>query len=293
MADLQRQFAYDRLLVRLYLMDDAWVLKGATALLARGVAVRHTIDVDIYRAVSKESAERDLRTALDRDAGDWFTFEAAPSTPIAEGTIGVRVPVDAKIGTATWASFHVDVIAEGVRMTGAPDRVPPLTSVEMPGLVRTTYRAYPLVDHIADKTCAIVERLGSARHPSSRFKDLVDLVVLVAHATPTAEAQRTALLSEAGRRGLAMPDHFEVPDVPLWTTGYAAEARRLPTFGVGTLDEALSLVRPYLDPVLDGTATGRWDTGRARWGSGSDGVEVDGRGSAGGGGTSIGGRTGG
>ncbi len=31
-ADLQRQFAYDRLLTRLYLLDDAWILRGATAI---------------------------------------------------------------------------------------------------------------------------------------------------------------------------------------------------------------------------------------------------------------------
>ena len=42
---LQRQFAYDRLLARLYLLDDGWILKGATALLARHIAVRHTVDV--------------------------------------------------------------------------------------------------------------------------------------------------------------------------------------------------------------------------------------------------------
>ena len=34
LADLQRQFGYDRLLTRLYLLDDDWILKGATAMLA-------------------------------------------------------------------------------------------------------------------------------------------------------------------------------------------------------------------------------------------------------------------
>ncbi|MFZ0217606.1 MAG: hypothetical protein WAM30_16880 [Candidatus Dormiibacterota bacterium] len=29
---LQRQVAYDRLLERLYLVDDGWIVKGATAL---------------------------------------------------------------------------------------------------------------------------------------------------------------------------------------------------------------------------------------------------------------------
>ena len=33
---LQRQMAYDRLLERLYMVDDGWIVKGAVALLARG-----------------------------------------------------------------------------------------------------------------------------------------------------------------------------------------------------------------------------------------------------------------
>lgn len=49
-AQLQRQFAYDRLLERLYLIDSEWIVKGATALLARDLGVRGTIDIDIYRA---------------------------------------------------------------------------------------------------------------------------------------------------------------------------------------------------------------------------------------------------
>src|SRR5437867_4167272 len=76
LADLQRQFAYDRLLSRLYLLDDGWVVKGATALLARRIAVRHTVDLDVYRAAERPQAEHDLRSSLALDAGDWFTFEA-------------------------------------------------------------------------------------------------------------------------------------------------------------------------------------------------------------------------
>ena len=50
LPQLQRQIAYDRLLERPYLVDDGWVVKGAAALIARGIGVRATIDVDIYRA---------------------------------------------------------------------------------------------------------------------------------------------------------------------------------------------------------------------------------------------------
>ena len=34
LAELQRQFAYDRLLARLYVIDNSWILKGAVALLS-------------------------------------------------------------------------------------------------------------------------------------------------------------------------------------------------------------------------------------------------------------------
>jgi hypothetical protein len=50
LPELQRQFAYDRLLQRLYHADGGWIVKGATALLARDFGVRGTIDVDVYRA---------------------------------------------------------------------------------------------------------------------------------------------------------------------------------------------------------------------------------------------------
>ena len=60
---LQRQVAYDRLLERLYLVDGGWIVKGATALLARDIGVRGSLDVDIYRKAAREVAEADLRRA--------------------------------------------------------------------------------------------------------------------------------------------------------------------------------------------------------------------------------------
>jgi hypothetical protein len=79
LPQLQRQVAYDRLLERLYLLDDGWVVKGATALLARDLGMRGTLDIDLYREAAREAAEADLRRAAVADAGDWFRFEAVPA----------------------------------------------------------------------------------------------------------------------------------------------------------------------------------------------------------------------
>ncbi|QBI56198.1 nucleotidyl transferase AbiEii/AbiGii toxin family protein [Streptomonospora litoralis] len=179
LAELQRQFAYDRLLARLYHLDTGWIVKGATALLARELAVRRTVDIDVYRPGDRGQAEHDLRRAAALDLGDWFIFETGRATPVSDGANGVRIPTTARIGTTEWVRFHVDVVAEDIRMTGSPEDVPPLPAVAILGLDRPGYRVYPLADHIADKTCAILERHGPEKRPSTRFKDLVDMLAVL------------------------------------------------------------------------------------------------------------------
>jgi hypothetical protein len=264
LQDLQRQYAYDRLLARLYVVGDGWILKGATALLARGIAVRHTVDIDLYRRVGVDRAERDLRVAAAHDLGDWFAFELGTGRPTV-GFTAVRWPVVARIGASPWTRFHVDVVGDLRELTGVPDPVPALTPVELPGLIRPGYQAYPIVDHIADKICAMYEVHGRLRRPSTRYKDLVDLVALVRHATVRAEPQRRALAAEIERRGLAWPERFDVPDRRLWLRGFGAELRRAPGIDVTDLDDALARVRPFAQPLIEGTATGVWVPESGRW----------------------------
>jgi hypothetical protein len=261
--------AYDRLLERMYLTSEDWIVKGATALLARDIGVRATIDIDVYRAVARDVAEVDLRAAAAKDIGDWFSFEIAPSRPVADGAIGTRLPVTAYVGTTVWASFHVDLVGPDVRMTGDPEPVPPLARVAMPDVSQHGYRAYPLVDHVADKVIAIFELHGARRLPSTRYKDLVDLVAIAIGASVDADGQLTALSAQAERRGIALPASFDVPDRALWEPNYAAEAGRSLLPVAHTLDEALAIVVPFFDPLLDGSATGRWDSARRRWTSSS------------------------
>jgi hypothetical protein len=55
-------------------MDDGWVLKGATALLARDIGVRGTIDVDLYRQAAQQDAQADLRRAVAVDLSNDLTL---------------------------------------------------------------------------------------------------------------------------------------------------------------------------------------------------------------------------
>lgn len=197
LPQLQRQVANDRLLQRLYLADDGWVVKGAAALMARDLGARATIDIDLYRLAVRQDVEVDLRAAAARDLGDWFRFEIGAARPM-EG--GVRLPAKAFVGATLWTQFQVDVVADGVRMTSTPDQVPPLARLVMPDLLQENgYRAYPLVDHVADKVVATFQRYGDQQLASTRFKDLIDLVTIGRGASVDADPQRAALVSEALR----------------------------------------------------------------------------------------------
>lgn len=265
LPQLQRQMAYDRLLERLYLVDEGWIVKGATALLARDIGVRATIDIDVYRDIAAEIAERELRDAAANDVGDWFRFEVGPPQAVRNAANGIRLPVTAYVGTTVWASFHVDLVGSDVTMTGEPENVPALARVVMPDVEQHGYRAYPLVDHVADKVAATFDRYGDSEAPSTRYKDLVDLVAIVTEASIEAEPQMAALASEAERRRIKLPRQFSVPAPDLWERGYAAEAGRSLLPVARTLDEALAIVSPFLDPLLDGTARGTWEPKEARW----------------------------
>lgn len=271
LADLQRQFAYDRLLARLFVSEpDRWVLKGATALLARlGGAARHTLDVDLYRpGDSLAEAEAALRAAAASDLGDFFRFALAPGRRVAEGRDTIRIAVIAYLGATEFAAFHVDLLA-GIAMTGEPDEVRPLVPLDLPGVPAPHYRVYPVADHVADKLCALLEahpRATGPAQPSTRYRDLADLVV-ISHTQPLdAEDAVRAVTSEARRRSLTLPDRLPTPDAPGWRAGYARVARDAPALVEQDLDDALVTVRRLIDPILEGSATGRWDPDGLKWG---------------------------
>ncbi|KJF15606.1 hypothetical protein AXFE_35480 [Acidithrix ferrooxidans] len=263
LPQLQRQMTYDRFLERLYLIDEGWVVKGATALLAREIGVRATIDIDVYRAVEHEVAEVDIARAAALDIGDYFRFDIGPTRAHSDGAAGSRFPVTAYVGATRWAQFHVDLVGSNLRMTGEPDEMPALFRVMMPDITQHGYRVYPLVDHVADKVAAIIERHGD--RPSTRFKDLVDLVAIITEASVDAGLQRAAMHSEVERRGVVPPDRFDVPDRALWEMGYKREAQRSLLPLASTLDEALGVVTPFINAVFDGTAIGHWDPTTLQW----------------------------
>lgn len=264
-SQLRRQFAYDRLLARLFSeADDRWIIKGGVSMLARLSIARHSADVDLLaRADSPENALSALRHAAHRNLGDFFGFRFDAPRAMVQGVQGLRIPVEARLGQRLFERFGVDLVT-GAVITGEPDTAAPIIAIDIPGLVQPSYRLYPLADSLADKVMAITE-LHDGR-PSTRFRDLVD-IVLIAHDQPVdADALTAALASERLRRDLVHPRRLDVPDSPAWRRGYARLASDVPRLAERTLDDALDTARTFLDPVLSGRRTrGTWDPTRLTW----------------------------
>lgn len=263
-SQLRRQFAYDRLLARLFHAgSQEWILKGGVSMIARLTSARHTADVDLVAAAdSPDAALARLRGAATRDLGDFFRFRFEAPRALVQGVPGLRIPTEAWLGPRLFERFGVDLVT-GVAITGEPEQAEPLLPLTIPGLVRPLYRLYPIVDSVADKVMAIAETHHG--RPSTRFRDLVDLVLIAHSQQVRADDLSVAFASERLRRNLFKVDELAVPDEELWRTGYRTVARDTPGVAEKTLDDALVLAKQFVDPVLAGTAAGTWDPAALAW----------------------------
>jgi hypothetical protein len=261
---------FNRFLSRIFSegAGSEWLLKGGTGMLARVPSARTTLDIDLYRdGFTLVQALADLRRLVDIDLGDHFRFEYAGHMHAIGGeeqpyTEGYQVAFDVSIGARRKGSIHVD-LAVGAGLTADVVTVEPASALELPRLANHAYRLYPVVDQIADKVCATMQTYND--RPSSREKDLVDLVVLAVTQDVDGASLRIAIATEARRRRLDPFEHFAVPDT--WGQRYAALAKPVPYCAdYATVDLARDLVTRFIDPALEGSADGRtWSHETLTW----------------------------
>jgi Nucleotidyl transferase AbiEii toxin, Type IV TA system len=263
---LLRQFAYARLLARVFTLEpENWVLKGGVSLLARLPNARHSLDVDLWGTQhSLAEAERALERASAVDLGDHTSFDVGAwrerrdeeARPLAQATVHCR------IGVRKFVSFGVDLV--GGPFPGLePEPAPPLRPLEVPGLRDAPLRVYPLAATVADKLSGIFTRHGERL--STRYRDLVDLVTISLSQRLAARDVHVAVHEELGRQGLAVPAEFAVPDAVAWETAYRAYAEALPHLESIGFEEAVALVKAFLDPVLGGRTDGWWRPEGRAW----------------------------
>ncbi len=250
--------------------EAGWVLKGGTSMLARVASSRATTDVDLFgQERTLDAALHDLRRLASIDLGDFFRFAYVGHTTAVAGdqqahVEGCRVSFDVYIGVKKKDAVQVDLVVN-VAMTSEVEITSPANALDLPKLPSNPYRLYPVVDQIADKVCATLALYRG--RPSSREKDLVDLVVLAVTQEVDGTKLAHALETESRARSLSLPATFQVPAT--WGRHYRKLASAVPACAdYPTAGAAAELVRTLLDPALAGIATGRvWNPVRLAWAS--------------------------
>lgn len=262
---LRKLVVFDRLMARLMAVaPDRWVLKGAVALQFRaGPQYRTTRDVDFGHSDSEEAATADFLAPQSVDLDDYFTFSIERAGRIDVGGEGsaVRYRARAELAGRPFESFVVDVGFGGP--LDAPDIVSGPALLEFAEIASTEIPVLPLERHIAEKVHAYTAVYAEGR-PSSRVKDLVDLVLIESLFALRADRLRRAIESTFAERNSQPPETLPPPPAE-WRVAYRKMAGEA---GI-ELDvaEGYERARAFLDPVLAGSQApdAEWDPVSHAW----------------------------
>lgn len=228
---LRRHFAFQRILVRLS-ADDNWVLKGGFALEVRlGLDARATKDLDLAMLEDLDGVEAQdrLLDALDVDAGDGMTFQVSAPRAIASneaGNPGWKFTVTSVLGGRVFASLRLDVVARSAEIAGAIVTIEVRPPILAERLSSTAMPAVDIAQHAAEKFHAMARTYAGDR-PSSRVKDLVD-VVLLAEAGLLPHPDLPGRLQAVWQVRDSKSPPAELPDFPVsWSDDFAAMAAEL------------------------------------------------------------------
>jgi hypothetical protein len=272
-SELRREFIYQRFLARVFTTTDGgaslWVLKGGVGLLARLPGARHSRDIDLVHLIADpDTAVAELREIGRRNMGDHLRFEVRSYKSLSVEA-ALKLQMDAYVGTSIWEQFDVDVSLER-HFVAALEQVTPNPVVEIEGVpALPTFQCYPIVDQVADKVCAMYERHGADHQtPSNRYRDLVDLVLIVTERALDAHDLHRALGArhDNARNPIELPPGMRRPGLG-WNDGYRDTARQSSLdVMLHDLAAALDYVGECLSPILGGhVRTGTWSPEQHRW----------------------------
>jgi hypothetical protein len=250
-ARLRKRVAFELFLRRLLLVaPNHWVLKGALALDFRlATRTRSTKDIDLGRDDDEDAAIADITAAQQLALDDFFTFTATRTNELEETDdfTAIRFHVTAQLAGRTFEQFLID-IAFVDSIAYKPDTIQTSSLLSFAGLGPLTLPAIPLPQHLAEKVHAYTRTYGQSQRPSTRPKDLVDILLIERSAKINARALREALESTFRERN-RQPLPRSLPPPP---QSWAAPYKRLAdSVGVESdLDAAYALAATFLDPVL-------------------------------------------
>jgi hypothetical protein len=243
---------------------EAWVLKGGFALELRlGGSARTTKDIDIDWNIDEQEAVELLLDGAALRLDDPFEFSVERSRmddDLLGG--GQRWSV-----TATLAGREFERMALDIGFATAPVLEPETVAasdlLDFADVDPVRVPALAIEQHVAEKVHAYT-RTYAGETPSSRVKDLVDLVV-IAHTTAVdAERLERAMGAIFERRAThQVPAAVPAPPVD-WAPGWRKLVADMPV--EADLRAGHLAAAAFLDPVLARNVTsGRWEPDSREW----------------------------
>ncbi len=266
LARMRKHVAFELFLRRLLAVaQDRWVLKGALALDFRlATTTRSTKDIDLGRGDDEAAAIRDITAAQQLAMDDFFTFAATRTDELddTDEFAAVRFHVTAQLAGRTFEQFLVD-IGFSDTISWAPDTIHTSGLLSFAGIGPLALPAIPLPQHLAEKVHAYTRTYGASGRPSTRPKDLIDILLLASSTTINAGLLRQALQSTFAERA-RQPLPISLPPPP---AAWAAPYKRLAdTVHVESdLTAAFARAAAFLDPILAARLSGQWDPQRQEW----------------------------
>jgi predicted nucleotidyltransferase component of viral defense system len=265
LARLRKRVVFERLLARLHAVaPEAWVLKGGFALELRlGAQARTTKDIDVDWAIGEDDAVELLIEAAAVTLEDRFEFALERSQ--AEDDLpggGQRWTV-----TATLAGREFERVAIDIGFTTEPvlkrDTLTSSHLLDFADIAPVRVPTIAIEQHVAEKLHAYT-RTYAADAPSSRVKDLVDLVV-IAHTTTIDADRLTHAINEIFQRRATHPVPEVLPPPPNdWDQGWRKLVANVPA--EEDLRDGHATAASFLDPILNHELTsGTWDPEIGEW----------------------------
>ena len=266
---LRKLAAFDRLLARLLVIaPDRWVLKGAVALHYRlEMRLRSTKDLDLGRWDDANASHHDLTQACSTDLADHFRFVIGEidQAGINEAGRAIRYHVTAHVAGRPFEELTIDV-GFGPPPATTPDYLAGPSFFGFADIMATPVPILDLHVHVAEKFHAC-HRMYAERRTSSRFKDLVDIVIISQTFSFRARDLLDAIdATFLARDGSACTDRFPSPPRD-WERGYKRLASEV---GITSdLHEAFQAASRFINPVVTRELAESciWDTATQTWAS--------------------------
>lgn len=142
-----------------------------------------------------------------------------------------------------------------------------MSRIEIDGIKTFSYLTNTPENRVAEKVCATMQDYGG--HPSSRVKDLADLVASMLNEKVDADKLSRLISTECRLRGIDRIERFSIPTS--WKSTLSgnysklAKEAALPSEFSGA-EDAESAVSAWLLPVFSGNAMGKtWIPEERRW----------------------------